>query len=168
MPAFTPQMEEEYADLLNEAVHVTNQTTTRRAYMGTIWTLRALYESNPNWIEWTPECFATLRHTWLMTTVTEIAGKEDSDRWLNHQYEKEDFQHQQKTPARMEEIASISGLARIMFTSTVNKQWISPLVKAYWYALAWEPKDRELPHRESTVLSSGHHVTVFPLFPEPA
>ena len=168
MPAFTPQMEGEYLDLLNEAAHVTSGATIRRAYRGTIKTLRALYEADPNWIERTPACFATLEHTWLMTLVSEIARREDSDRWLNHQYEKENFQHQQKTPARIEEIASISGLARIMFTSTVNKQWISPLVKAYWYALAWEPRDRELPHRESTVLSSGHHVTVFPSFTEAA
>ena len=168
MPAFTIQMEGEYADLLNEAVHVTNGAATRRAYTGTIRMLRALYESDPNWVERTPTCFAALKHTWLMTTVTEITGKEDSDRWLSHQCDDEDFQHQQKTPARMEEIASISGLARIMLTSTVNKQWISPSVKAYWYTLAWEPEDREFPHRESTVLSSGHHVTVFPLFPEAA
>ena len=168
MPIFTPQMESEYADLIHEAAHVTSGATIRRAYRGTIKTLRALYESDPNWIARTPSCFVTLEHTWLMTMVTEIARREDSDRWLNHQYEKENFQHQLKTPARMEEIASISGLARIMFTSTVNKQWISPLVKAYWYALAWEPRDRELPHRESTVLSSGHHVTVFPSFTEAA
>ena len=169
MPVFTPQMEGEYLDLLNEAAHVTSGATIRRAYRGTIKTLRALYEADPNWIERTPACFATLEHTWLMTMVTEIARREDSDRWLNCQYERENFQHPQKTPARMEEIASISGLARIMFTSTVNKQWISPSVKAYWYALAWEPRDLELPHQESTVLTSGHQrVTVFPTFAEAA
>ena len=162
-------MEGEYLDLLNEAAHVTSGATIRRAYRGTIKTLRALYEADPNWIERTPACFATLEHTWLMTMVTEIAMKEDSDRWLNLQCTRENFHHPLKTPARLEEIASISGLARIMFTSTVNKQWISPLVKAYWYALAWEFRDSELPHRRSTFLSSGHQrVTVFPSFTEAA
>ena len=155
-------MEREYADLVNEAVHVTFGAVTRRMYTRTLWTLRALYESDPHWIERTPTCFTTLRHTWLMNTVTEIAGREDSDQWLNKQYDEENFRHPEKTPARMAEIASLSGLARIMFTSTANKQWVSPLVKAYWYALAWEPDDRELPHRESMVLPTGHQVTFFP------
>ena len=168
MPAFTPQMEVEYNDLLNEAAHVTSGAVIRRAYIGMIKTLRACYELDPNWMERAPECFLTLEHTWLMAMVSEIARREDSDQWLSLQYERESFQHEQKTPARIEEITSISGLARIMFTSTVNKQWISPLLKAYWYALAWEPRDRELPHQKSTVLSSGHHVTVFPLFTEAA
>ena len=155
-------MEREYADLINEAAHVTYGAVTRRLYTRTLWTLRALYESDPYWIERVPTCFETLRHTWLMNTVTEIAGREDSDQWLNNQYDEENFRHPEKTPARMAEIASLSGLARIMFTSTANKQWVSPLVKAYWYALAWEPDDRELPHRESMVLPTGHQVTVFP------
>ena len=168
MPIFTPQMEGEYDDLIDEAVHVTSGAVIRRAYLGTIKTLRALYEADPNWSERAPACFPTLEHTWLMTMVTEIAMKEDSDRWLNLQCTRENFHHPLKTPARLEEIASISGLARIMFTSTVNKQWISPRVKAYWYALSWEPRDSELPHQKTIVLSSGHHVTVFPSFAEAA
>ena len=167
MPFFTPEMEEEYFDLLDEADRVTEGATNRRAYMGTIWMLRNLYESDPDWMERTPECFATLRHTWIMTTVAEIAGQEGGDQWLKHQCEREDLQHQQKTPERMAETASISGLARVMFTSTATKRWISPWIKAYWYALAWETIDEDL-DQESTTLSSGHHVTVFPLFPEAA
>ena len=124
--------------------------------------MRVLYESDPYWIEQIPTCFTTLKHTWLMDTVTEIAGSEDCDQWLNDQNDEEDFRHPEKTPARMAELASLSGLARIMFTSTANKRWISPLVKAYWFVLAWEPDDRELPHRESMVLPTGHQVTVFP------
>ena len=152
-------MEGEYADLLNEAVHVTNGAAIRRAYTGTIRMLRALYESDPNWIERTPTCFAALKHTWLMTAVTEITGKEDSDRWLSHQCDDEDFQHQQKTPARMEEIASISGLARIMFTSTVTKQWISPVVKAYWYACVVGSNGRRIlsPRVNRPVIGTPRH-----------
>ena len=155
-------MEREYADLVNEAVHVIYGEVTRRMYTRTLWTMRVLYESDPYWIERIPTCFTTLKHTWLMDTVTEIAGSEDCDQWLNDQYDEENFRHPEKTPARMAEIASLSGLARIMFTSTANKQWVSPLVKAYWYVLAWEPDPRELPHQESMVLPTGHQVTVFP------
>ncbi len=101
-------MEREYADLVNEAAHVTYGAVTRRMYTRTLWTLRALYESDLYWIERIPTCFTTLRHTWLMDTVTEIAGKEDCDQWLNDQYDEENFRHPEKTPARMAEIASLS------------------------------------------------------------
>ena len=156
-------MEREYADLINEAAHVTYGAVTRRLYTRTIWTLRTLYETDPYWSERVPTCFETLRHTWLMNTVTRIISEaEDSDRWLEKQYDEENFRHPEKTPARMAEIASLSGLARIMFTSTANKQWVHPMMKAYWYVLAWEPDPRELPHQESMVLPTGHQVTVFP------
>ena len=97
-----------------------------------------------------------------METVQAIAGRDDCDTWLNDHNDKEDFRHRAKTPDRMAEIASISGLARIMFTSVVNKDWVHPVLKAYWYVLAWEELPREEPHQEAIVLSTGHHVTVFP------
>ena len=156
-------MEREYNDLINEAAHVTFGAVTRRLYTRTVWTLRTLYETDPYWSERVPMCFEALRNTWLMNAVTKILSEaEDSDRWLEKQYDEENFRHPEKTPARMAEIAELSGLARIMFTSTANKRWVPPLVKAYWFVLSWEPDDRELPHRESMVLTTGHQVSVFP------
>ena len=50
----------------------------------------------------------------------------------------------------------------MMFNSTVDKDWVHPYMKAYWFTLAWVELDREQPLQESTVLSTGHHVSVFP------
>ena len=162
MPRFTAQMEREYADLFNEGVRVIDDEVTCRMYTRTLWTMRVLYESDPYWNEQTPTFITTLKHTWIMETVTEIAGSEDCDQWLNDQNDEEDFRHPDKTPERMAELASLSGLARIMFNSTVDKQWVHPIMKAYWYVLAWDALPRGETHQEAMVLSTGHHVTVFP------
>ena len=167
MPFFTIEMEEEYQSLLDEADYITGRAPNQRAYMGTLYILKNLYESDLDWIDRKPECFSTLRNTWIMTTVNAIVEQGGGDQWLRRQCDGENLQHQQKTPERMAEVASISGLARVMFTSTITKEWISPWIKAYWYTLAWETIDEDM-DQVLTTLPSGHPVTVFPLFPEAA
>ena len=167
MPFFTIEMEEEYQSLLDEAEYITERASNQRAYMGTLYILKNLYESDLDWIDRTPECFSTLKNTWIMTTVNAIVGQGGGDQWLKRQCNREDLQHQQKTPERMAEVASISRFAQVMFASTATREWVSPWLKAYWYTLAWETMDEDDP-AVSTTLPSGHHVTVFPLFPEAA
>ena len=161
MAHLTAQMEREYTDLINEAIHVIHDEATRRMYARTLWTTRILYESDPYWIVHSTFT-STLKDTWVMRTAAAIAGRTDCDQCLDNQNEEEDFRHQEKTPERMTEVASLSGLARIMFTSTVNKEWVHPIMKGYWYVLAWDPLPREEPHQEAIVLATGHHVSVFP------
>ena len=52
---------------------------------------------------------------------------------------------------------------RVLY-DTVGKAWIHPVIKAYWFALAWTPGYREMHGtlRESTITATGHHITVFP------
>jgi hypothetical protein len=50
-----------------------------------------------------------------------------------------------------------------MFSSVVGLPFIHPAYKCYLFALAWPETDREYPHRSEAVLSTGHHVSVYPL-----
>ena len=117
---------------------------------------------DPYWGEQMPPCITTLKHTWIMGVVHEISERDDCNAWLNAKYEAENYSHPEKTENRMAELANISGMARIMFTSTVTKEWVHPVMKAYWFTLAWTEQAQEHPHMESTVLTTGHHVSVFP------
>ena len=167
MPFFNIEMEEDYQGLLDEAEHITERASNQRAYTGTLQILRNLYETDLDWIDRKPACFSTLKNTWIMTTVNAIVEQGGGDQWLRLQCDREELQHQQKTSERMAEVALISRFAQVMFTSTATLEWVSPWLKAYWYALAWETMD-ENDSAASTTLPSGHHVTVFPLFPEAA
>ena len=161
MPYLTPAQMREYTDLYNEAEFVTHDGPTRRMYQRTIWTQRILYQLDAYWAEQTPSCFAALKYTWIMKVVREITERDDCDEWLNDK-EQEDYSHPEKTENRMADLAHVSGYARIMFTSTVNKEWVHPVMKAYWFTLAWTPHDRERPLMESTITNCRHHVSVFP------
>ncbi len=160
MPLFTQAQEQEYADLINEAEEVTTDAPTRRMYYRTIWTMRTLYEMDPYWIQQMPTCITTLKDTWIMEVVNQLGGLDDCNGWLNAKHQAENFQHPEKTENRMAELANVSGTARIMFNSTVDKDWVHPYLKAYWFTLAWAQHDGE--QFESTILPSGHHVSVFP------
>ena len=165
MADFTTAMEKEYTDLMSEAVHVTSEDPVRRMYWRTIWTLRRLYETDPHWMEQTPTCITTLQGTWIKDVIVEIAQMNDPNRWLNAKHQAENLQHPAKTRHRMAELASITVYARIMFNSTVDKDWVHPFMKAYWFTLAWEwpvEDDREQPLDEAKVLPTGHHISVFP------
>ena len=69
----------------------------------------------------------------------EVGGNE----WMIDQADSESFDHPLKTVVRMAEVATVSALARILFTSTVRLEWIHPLCKAYWYALAQAENEDE-------------------------
>ena len=165
MADFTTAMEKEYTDLMSEAVHVTSEDPVRRMYWRTIWTLRRLYETDPHWMEQTLTCITTLQGTWIKDVIVEIAQMNDPNRWLNAKHQAENLQHPAKTRHRMAELASITVYARIMFNSTVDKDWVHPFMKAYWFTLAWEwpvEDDREQPLDEAKGLPTGHHISVFP------
>ena len=162
MPLLTPQQMAEYTDLFNEAELLTHDGPTRRAYRRTIWAQRVLYQQDACWAEQVPSSLSALNNTWIMELVRDITQREDCDEWLESKEHQEDYSHQMKTEERMADLAHVAGYARVMFTSTVSKTWIHPVIKAYWFALSWAPDDREVPLMESTVTSTGHHVTVFP------
>ena len=116
------------------------------------------------WEEHTPASLVALENTWIMTLVREVSQRNNCHEWLEAKESDDDFTHPLKTPERMAEVAEVSGYARIMFTSTVTKNWIHPVIKSYWFALAWGPGEREANGdlMSSTVIPSGHHLTVFP------
>ena len=152
----------EYTDLYNEAEFVTQDGPIRRMYQRTIWSQRILYQLDAYWAEHTPSGLSAIRHTWIMELVRSITQRDDCEEWLEDKESREDYTHRMKTEDRMAELAPVSGYARIMFTSTVNKKWVHPTMKAYWFVLSWAPRAREMPHVESTILSTGHHLSVFP------
>ena len=152
----------EYTDLYNEAARVTRGGPIRRMYQRTIWSQRILYQLDAYWAEHTPSGLSAIRHTWIMELVQSIIQRDDCEEWLADRKSREDYTHRMKTEDRMAELAPVSGLARIMFTSTVDKEWVNPTMKAYWFALSWAPREREIPLVESTILSTGHHLSVFP------
>ena len=158
----TPTMMAEYTDLYNEAEFVTQDGPIRRMYQRTIWSQRILYQLEAYWAEHTPSGLSAIRHTWIMELVRSITQRDDCEEWLEDKESREDYTHRMKTEDRMAELAPVSGYARIMFTSTVNKKWVHPAMKAYWFALSWAPHVREVPLMESTILGSGHHLNVFP------
>ena len=162
MPLLNPQQQAEYTDLFNEAVFLTHDGPTRRAYQRTIWVQRVLYQQDACWAEQVPPSLSALSETWIMALVQEITQMKECDAWLEDKERREDYSHRLKTEERMADLAHVAGYARIMFTSTVGKAWIHPVLKAYWFALSWAPDQREVPLMESTVMSSGHHVNVFP------
>ena len=163
MTQFTPEMEKEYDHLMAEADQVIydHSGATQRLYTRALWTSRTLFLTDPHWVDRSTFTL-TLRDTWIMSAVSDIVQRYQCQEWLEDQRDNDDFTHPDKTETRMAELASISALSRIMFTSTVEAEWIPNTVKAYWYVLAWEPLSREEPHQEATVLSTGHHVSVFP------
>ena len=162
MPYLTPDEMAEYTALYNEARHLTRNGPTRMAYRRTIWAQRVLHQLDATWTDNTPSSLAALEHTWIMELVWGIAQRDDCDEWLEDKESREDYSHRMKTEDRMADLAHVSGYARIMFTSTVGKKWVHPIMKAYWFALSWTPHARERPLKGSTITSSGHHVTVFP------
>ena len=105
-----------------------------------------------------------MENTWIMTLVRDISQRDDCHEWLEDKESNDDFTHELKTADRMADLEEISGYARIMFSSTVGKSWIHPVMKAYWFALAWAPGHREIHGtlRPSTIMGTGHHITIFP------
>ena len=152
----------EYTDLYNEAEFVTQDGPIRRMYQRTIWSQRILYQLDAYWAEHTPSGLSAIKHTWIMELVRSITQRDDCEEWLEDKESREDYTHRMKTEDRMAELAPVSGYARIMFTSTVNKKWVHPTMKAYWFVLSWAPRAREVPLMESTILGTGHHLRVFP------
>ena len=152
----------EYTDLYNEAEFVTQDGPIRRMYQRTIWSQRILYQLDAYWAEHTPSGLSAIKHTWIMDLVRSITQRDDCEEWLEDKESREDYTHRMKTEDRMAELAPVSGYARIMFTSTVNMKWVHPTMKAYWFVLSWAPRERERPLVESTILSTGHHLSVFP------
>ena len=162
MPIFNPQHQAEYLDLLREAWFLTHTGQLRRTYERTLWVQRTLFEQDACWAEQVPPSLTALNDTWIMELVNEVTQRTNCGEWLEDKEHGEDYTHELKTPERMEDLARIAGYARIMFSSTVGKAWVSPVLKAYWFALSWAPDQREVPLMESTVMSSGNHVNVFP------
>ena len=162
MPIFNQEHQAEYLDLLREARFLTHTGQLRRTYERTLWVQRTLFQQDTCWTEQVPPSLTALNGTWIMELVSEVTQRTDCGEWLEDRERQEDYTHEQKTPERMEDLARVAGYARIMFSSTVGKAWVSPVLKAYWFALSWAPDQREVPLMESTVMSSGHHVNVFP------
>ena len=164
MPLLTQEEYDEFIALYGEARHLTRIGPTREAFRRTIWTQRVLYEMDATWAEHIPASLVALENTWIMTLVRDISQRDNCHQWLEEKESNDDFTHELKTVGRMAELEEISGYARIMFSSTVGKAWIHPVIKAYWFALAWTPGYREINGtlRDSTITPTGHHITVFP------
>ena len=162
MPIFNQKHQAEYLDLLREARFLTHTGQMRRTYDRTLWVQRALFEQDASWAEQMPPSLIALKDTWIMTLVEEVTQRTDFNEWMEDRVHREDYSHELKTPERMEDLARVAGYARVMLSSTVGKAWVSPVLKAYWFALSWAPDQREVPLVESTVMSSGHHVNIFP------
>ena len=164
MPPLTCQQYREFVTLYRESRHLFDPGQLRESFRRTVWVQRELHERDATWEEQTPASLVALDDTWIMTLVREVSQQDNCHEWLEERESNDDFTHPLKTPDRMAEINEISGYARIMFSSTAARTWIHPVIKSYWFALAWGPGQREADGtlQDSTVIPSGHHLTVFP------
>ena len=164
MPPLTCQQYREFVTLYRESRHLFDPGQLRESFRRTVWVQRELYERDATWEEQIPPSLVALNDTWIMTLVREVSQRNNCHEWLEANESDDDFTHPLKTPERMAEVDEISGYARIMFTSTVAKTWVHPVIMSYWFALAWGPGEREANGdlMSSTVIPSGHHLSVFP------
>ena len=164
MPLLTHQEYRQFISLYGEARHLFEPGQLRESFQRTVWIQRTLHEMDATHEEQIPPSLVALNDTWIMTLVREVSERNDCHEWLEAKESEDDFAHPLKTPERMAEVDEISGYARIMFTSTVAKTWIHPVIKSYWFALAWGPGEREANGglESSTVMILGHHLSVFP------
>ena len=164
MPEMTCQQYREFITLYRESIELFDPGFLRESFRRTIWVQRKLYQEDAPWEEQIPPSLVALNDTWIMTLVRQISERNDCHEYLEEKESEDDFTHPLKTPERMAEIAEISGYARIMFSSTATKNWIHPVIKSYWFALSWGPGEREANGdlESSTVIPSGHHLSVFP------
>ena len=130
--------------------------------LGTILNQKRLFNGGTSWEDWVPSFADHLRGTWVMTVASGII-REGGNEWMISKADSERFDHPLKTRARMEEVSKVSGLARILFTSTVRLRWVHPLCKAYWYALSRAESEDEYPHSAETVIPPGVRLSVFDL-----
>ena len=164
MPEMTDRQYREYQTLYRESSELFDPGFIQEAFRRTIWIQRKLYLEDAAWEEQIPPGLTALNDTWIMDVVWEISEREDCHQYLAAKENEDDWTHPLKTPERMAEIAEISGYARIMFSSTATKTWVHPVIKSYWFALSWGPGEREANGglESSTVIPSGHHLSVFP------
>ena len=166
---FTLRMRAELEDLRNEMLLCIPDEQHQQEFEQIILNQVRLFTSNSPWEDWTFSFANRLRDSWVLTVVSsimEVGGNE----WMIEQANSESFDHPLKTVVRMAEVNTVSALARIVFTSTVNLEWVHPRIKAYWYALAQSPSedvylDCEIcgnPQCENRdlILSAETHLTV--------
>ena len=137
---FTLRMRAELEDLRNEMLFCIPDEQHQQEFEQIILNQVRLFTSNSPWEDWTFSFANRLRDSWVLTVVSsimEVGGNE----WMIAQADSESFDHPLKTLVRMAEVSTVSALARIVFTSTVNLEWVHPRIKAYWYALAQSPNE---------------------------
>ena len=161
MRTFTPKMQAELRDLRREIPRCIPEEH-RENCLRMILNQKRLFEGGASWENWTPSFTDNLHGTWVATTVSSIV-EQGGNEWMINQADSEDLDHPLKTRARMEEVIRVSGLARILFTSTVRLDWIHPLCKAYWYTLSQAEREGEYPHSAETRIPPGIRLSVFDL-----
>ena len=137
---FTLRMQAELEDLRNETPLCIPDEQHQQEFEQIILNQVRLFTSNSPWEDWTFSFANRLRDSWVLTVVSsimEVGGNE----WMIEKADSESFDHPLKTVVRMAEVGTVSALARIVFTSTVNLEWVHPRIKAYWYALAQSPSE---------------------------
>ena len=159
MSTFTPKMRAELEDLRSEIPRCIPEEYQEEC-LRTILNQKRLFDGGTSWENWTPSFANRLHGTWVMTVASSIV-EEGGNEWMIDKADSESFDHPLKTVARMEEVSRVSGLARILFTSTVRLGWIHPLCKAYWYALSRAENEDEYPHSAETVIPFGVRLSVF-------
>ena len=164
MPLLTHEEYQEFISLYGEAIHLCRIGPIRESFRRTVWIQRVLHETDATWWQRQTASLVALENTWIMTLVREVSQQGNCHEWLEARESDDNFTHPLKTPERMAEVDEVSGYARIMLSSTVAKTWVHPVIKSYWFALAWGPGEREANGTllDSTVIPSGHHITVFP------
>ena len=161
MNTFTPKMRAELRDLREEIPRCIPEEY-RENCLRMILNQKRLFEGGASWQNWTPSFTDHLHGTWIATAVSSIV-EQGGNEWMINQADSEDLDHPLKTRARMAEVIRVSGLARILFTSTVRLDWIHPLCKAYWYTLSQAEREGEYPHSAETRIPPGIRLSVFDL-----
>lgn len=95
--------------------------------------------------------------SWIAGAVRSIRAR-GGIQWLRKKAEQETYDMPAKTRSRMGSIREISGLARILFTTLINCDWVPLEYKSFLFCCADDESEAEYPHKVSTHTDGGIEV----------
>ena len=127
---------------------------------------KRLYQDVAAWRTWQPDSFEMIKGTWLEELIEEVLsdGPRAAQEFFVNRSDEENYGHPLKTEARMELVVSVSGLARVLFTSLVRFPWIHVAYKALLFALAASEREAEYPHEMAFSLPTEEGMRTISLF----
>ena len=160
LPSLTKTDRAEYDDFVAE-VPLVIPAECRREAMDMVMAQRELFLSPLAWREWEP--VSDIHLTWVGEIVEDIQQL-GGMAWVQEKVANEDYTHRLKTPRRMEEVAKVRGLSRILLTALVRCRWVHPRLKLLWFVLCWDEREDEYPHAEECIVEGDDEEVLVNVF----